>query len=108
VRASLNAVRGFLPIIALAAVVFQGCAVRISSDTRSGQGSPSVTASTGSPVGTAIVVGVMAADAVYYYRMGPDGKTPMYGAPDPDPSRKINVQDCTKPVDFSAGNLLCR
>jgi len=108
VRASLNTVRGFLPIIALAAVVFQGCAVRISSGTGGGMGSPSVSASTGSPVGTAIVVGVMAADAVHYYRMGPDGKTPMYGAPDPDPSRKINVQDCTKPVDFSAGNLLCR
>jgi len=82
--------------------------VRISSGTGGGMGSPSVSASTGSPVGTAVVVGVMAADAVHYYRMGPDGKTPMYGAPDHDPSRKINVQDCTKLVDFSAGNLLCR
>jgi hypothetical protein len=67
-----------------------------------------VSASTGSPVGTAIIVGVTAADVVHYYRMGPDGKTPMSGAPEPDPTRKINVQDCTRPVDFSAGNLLCR
>ena len=50
----------------------------------------------------------MAADAVHYYTMGPDGKTPMYRAPEPDPTRAINAQDCTKPVDFSAGNLLCR
>jgi hypothetical protein len=32
----------------------------------------------------------------------------MYGAPDPDPTRKINTQDCTKPVDPGAGNLMCR
>jgi hypothetical protein len=32
----------------------------------------------------------------------------MVHAPDPDPSRTINVQDCTTPVDYSAGNLLCR
>jgi hypothetical protein len=50
----------------------------------------------------------MAADAVHYYSMGPDGKTLMYRAPEPDPTRSINAQDCTKPVDFSAGNLMCR
>ncbi|HET7764837.1 MAG TPA: hypothetical protein VFK92_07075 [Burkholderiales bacterium] len=60
------------------------------------------------PVATAVVVGVMAADAVSYHTVGPDGKVPMYRAPDPDPSRVINAQDCTKPVDYSAGNLLCR
>jgi hypothetical protein len=50
----------------------------------------------------------MAADAVHYYSMGPDGKSPMYRAPEPDPARAINVQDCTKPIDYNAGNLLCR
>jgi hypothetical protein len=50
----------------------------------------------------------MAADAVHYYSMGPEGKSPMYRAPEPDPARTINAQDCTKPVDYSAGNLLCR
>jgi hypothetical protein len=57
---------------------------------------------------TTTVVGVMAAGAVHYYYMGPDGKTPMYGAPEPDPTREINAQDCTRPVDPDAGNLLCR
>jgi len=28
--------------------------------------------------------------------------------PEPDPTRKVNVQDCTRPVDPNAGNLLCR
>jgi hypothetical protein len=80
-------VRGFLSIMATTAIALAGC---------------------GAPVGTAIVVGVMAADAAHYYGIGPDGKTPMYRAPAPDPTRSINVQDCTQPVDFSAGNLLCR
>lgn len=26
----------------------------------------------------------------------------------PDPSRRISVQDCTRPVDITAGNLVCR
>jgi len=96
VRASLKAVRAFLSILAVAVLALPGCAVRISSD------SSNVAA-----LGTAIVVGVMAADGIQYYRIGPDGRTPLYGAPEPDPSRKINVQDCTKPVDREAGNLMC-
>jgi len=50
----------------------------------------------------------MAADAIHYYSIGPDGKQAMYGAPEPDPTRTINVQDCTRPVDPDAGNLMCR
>ena len=88
--------RALLSILAVAMIALPGCAVRISSD------GPNVAA-----LGTAIVVGVMAADSVQYYRIGPDGKTPLYGAPEPDPTRKINVQDCTKPVDREAGNLMC-
>ena len=86
-HASLSAVRRFRSIIAVAAILLPGC---------------------GAPVGTAIVVGVMAADAAHYYGIGPDGKTPMARAPAPDPTRSVNAQDCTQPVDFSAGNLLCR
>jgi hypothetical protein len=37
----------------------------------------------------------------------------MYGAnsitaPEPDPKRKISVQDCTKPVTQDGGNLVCK
>jgi len=94
--------------LAFAAIALQGCAVRISSGTASGAAAASARISTVSPVATAVVVGVMAADAAHYYSMGPDGKTLMYRAPEPDPTRAINAQDCTKPVDFSAGNLMCR
>jgi hypothetical protein len=95
-------------MMTLAAIALTGCAVRISSGTGGGAASASASFSTASPLATAVVVGVMAADTVHYYSMGPDGKTLMYRAPAPDPTRTINAQDCTKPVDFSAGNLMCR
>ena len=79
--------RAIVQAIVLAVVALPGCAT---------------------PVATAVVVGVMAMDTTHYYGIGPDGKSPMYRAPEPDPTRVINVQDCTKPVDASVGNLLCR
>jgi hypothetical protein len=102
VRASLNAVCRLISIIALSAIALAGCAVRISSSTGS------VTVVSSAPIATAVVVGAMAADGYRYYGIGPDGKTPMYRAPEPDPTRKINVQDCTRRVDPDAGNLMCR
>jgi hypothetical protein len=55
----------------------------------------------------AIIVGVMVADGMDYYRLGPDGRTSVR-ASEADPTRRINAQDCTRPVDPNAGNLLCR
>ena len=95
----------------IAAVALPGCAVRYAAEARS-SGSGSATTSqasvaSGSPLGNAIIVGVMLADGVHYYRLGPDGKTSVR-APEPDPTRTINAQDCTRPVNPYAGNLLCR
>ena len=88
-----------------------GCTVRYTAEAHSsGSGSATasqVSVSSGSPLGNAIIVGVMLADGVRYFRLGPTGTTPIR-APQPDPTRTINVQDCTRPVDPSAGNLLCR
>lgn len=57
----------------------------------------------------AILIGVLIADGVGYYLRLPDGtRVPYYGIPDPDPQRRINVQDCTRPIDIPAGNLMCR
>jgi len=49
----------------------------------------------------------MAADAVHYYSMVRTARRRCNRAPSPIDAA-INAQDCTKPVDFSAGNLLCR
>lgn len=60
-------------------------------------------------VAGAVLIGVLLADGVRYYLRLPDGtRTPYYGVPEPDPARRINVQDCTRPIDLEAGNLMCR
>jgi len=102
--------RGILSGCTIVALALAGCTVRYSAQERAS--APGVTTSQvsvagGSPLGNTIIVGVMLADGVRYYRLGPDGKTSVR-APEPDPDRKINVQDCTRPVDPNAGNLRCR
>ena len=103
--------RGILAACIIVTVAVAGCTIRYSARERaSAQGSTTasqVSVASGSPLGNAIIVGVMLADGVHYYRLGPDGKTSVR-APEPDPTRKINIQDCTRPVDPDAGNLLCR
>jgi len=103
--------RGILAGCIIVAVALPGCTVRYSAQERSsGLGSTTISqvgVSSGSPLGNAIIVGVMLADGVHYYRFGPDGKTAVR-APELDPTRKINIQDCTRPIDPYAGNLLCR
>ena len=60
-------------------------------------------------VAGAILIGVLLADGVRYYLRLPDGTSiPYYGVPDADAARRINVQDCTRPIDIQAGNLMCR
>jgi hypothetical protein len=57
----------------------------------------------------AVLVGAVVADGVRYYAVRPDGtRVPYHGTPEPDPARRVNVQDCTQPVDIYAGNLMCR
>jgi len=91
----------------LVSVVASGCAVRIASNTNTTSTAASVRVTTNSPIATTPVAGVLAAGAIYYYTMGPDGKQQV-SAPEPDPTRTINAQDCTQPVDPDAGNLKCR
>ncbi|MGB7543063.1 MAG: hypothetical protein WA373_06495 [Burkholderiales bacterium] len=97
-----------------AVLALSGCAARYSIQSNGPTGVQTATSgaqvnvSTGSALGTAIIVGIMLADGFRYYRLEPDGtRTPVH-TPEPDPSRRINAQDCTRPVDPGAGNLLCR
>jgi hypothetical protein len=93
-------VRGLGTSVALSLLLspLAGCAVRYSGEVPAQ-----------AVVGAAILVGIVAAQEDRYYRVGPDGmKTPVGRAPPPDPARKINVQDCSRPVDPAAGNLVCK
>jgi hypothetical protein len=82
--------------------------------TAAGAGAQAATASvvSGASVDAAagaIVATAMVADSMVSYR-GPwdGGRGAYFGAPEPDPARRINVQDCTQPVDWMAGNLMCK
>lgn len=80
----------------------------VSPGTSVQSGSAGLQADVGSGSGAlfgAVIVGIMAADAVKYYRGA--GRW-MRDPPPPAEDRRINVQDCTRPVDFSQGNLKCR
>jgi hypothetical protein len=101
--------RGILPGCVVVAAVLSGCTVRYSAEARSSGGATTsqVSVSSGTPLGNAIIIGVMLTDGVQYFRLGSTGTTPV-PAPQPDPARAINAQDCTRPIDPSAGNLLCR
>ena len=103
--------RRLMLVCIVAMTAMPGCTVRYTAEARSsGSGSATssqVSVSSGSPLGNAIIIGVMLTDGVRYFGLGPTGTTPIR-APQPDPGRVINAQDCTRPVDPSAGNLLCR
>ena len=57
------------------------------------------------PLFGVIVIGVMIADGVDYVR-GTGRWT--RAAPPLAEDRKINIQDCTRPIEYSAGNISCR
>src|SRR5258708_15489457 len=96
--------RGILAGCILVAVALAGCTVRYSAEERaSGPGitTSQVSVSGGSPLGNTIIVGVMLADGMQYYRLGPDGKT-SGRAPRPDPTPQIHLHECTRPLAPSA------
>ena len=63
-----------------------------------------------SAAGLATVMGVaLFAGAVYElstngFDYGPTSRKP----PEMDPDRKVSEQDCTKPLDFTRGNIRCK
>lgn len=89
----------------VAATVLCGCTVRYSAQTgpSSSATTSQVSVSSGTPLGNAIIIGIVLADGMRYFRLDQNGR-----ALAADPARPINVQDCTRPVGPSAGNLLCR
>ena len=82
-----------LPVVFL---LLAGCAhAQVEIGSRSSTSSAQVHASGGA----AVVLGVAAALADPYQ---PDTVPPL------DPQRRVNEQDCSKPVDLTAGNLRCK
>ena len=69
VRSRVNVLS--LSVPANVAVALSGCVVRYSSraDSTGSNATSPVGVSSGSPLGNAIIIGVMAADAAHYYRL---------------------------------------
>ena len=63
-----------------------------------------------SAAGLATVMGVaLVAGAVYELSTnGFDYESTTRKPPEMDPSRKVSEQDCTKPLDFTRGNIRCK
>lgn len=57
------------------------------------------------PLFGVVVLGVMIADGVDYMRG--TGRWAR-AAPPMAEDRKINIQDCTRPIEYSIGNISCR
>ena len=79
-------------------------------------GSAGLHIDSGSPaLATAIVVMGLAAGAIEYSREDRPFPSPSAMLPEPTPrppemapDRRVREQDCTKPVDYSLGNIRCR
>ena len=70
-----------------------------------------IQASTESRLGAAIIIAVLLAEGLRYFRVESDGtRTPVDAATAErlGVTHQVSVQDCTQPVDLSAGNLVCR
>src|SRR2546423_11481979 len=91
-----NSAAGIIVAVALA-----GCTVRYSAQERvsapGGTTTARVSVASGSPLGNAIIVGVMPADAVHNSPPRPGGQAPAR-APGSPPTRQIPLQPSTPPV----------
>ncbi len=84
--ARIAAVKRLLPVLLLA-----GCTVNIHG---------------GHDLALGIGVVLIAAGIYESERSG--GITNARAVPELDPTRKVSEQDCTKPVDYSLGNIRCK
>ena len=70
-----------------------------------------VQAAGNSVLGAAVVIGILIADDMRgsaRSSVGGSDALEFRQALAPDPTRRISVQDCSRPIDPQAGNLVCR
>jgi hypothetical protein len=104
----------------VAALLLTGChATRFSVDTGAvpvASVTPGSTVTTSrvqisgdSHLGAVVIIGLMLAEGLRYFRMAPDGpRTPVVDEMGRALPPRVNMQDCAQPVDVRAGNLVCR
>ena len=70
------------------------------------QGSVNVHIDGGRSLAALLGLSILAGGIYEAQRTGFDADT--RSVPELDPSRKVNEQDCTKPLDYSLGNIRCK
>lgn len=97
--------------------LLSGCA---SIDLRLGSGrqgnvtstTTQVQLATDSVVGAAIIVALLFAGEIRYFLQTADGRRTPVSATDAENARmappRVQLQDCSRPIDISRGNLICR
>ncbi len=111
-QGSIAARRGLV----LAALLLAGCA-NSSVQVSTGTPQPAVSAQGSSPLGTLVLLGLIAGlgyesykDGVHYRANPFDAMLPpaRYPPLPLDPGRRVLEQDCTKPIEDWSANLKCR
>jgi hypothetical protein len=98
-------VKGLIALLALLA----GCsntAWQLSAGTPHVHSNVQVHASSG--LATAFGLSILAASVYEVSRGGLSFANDSSRPPEMDPNRKISEQDCTKPLDYSLGNIRCK
>lgn len=91
-------------------VLLAGCSSHTAWQVSAGTPNPNlagqVQVSTGSGLATLFGLTILAAGAYEATRGGFAGDS--WRAPEMAPDRKVSEQDCSKPLDYSLGNIRCK
>ncbi len=105
--------RGRLAAFLLMPLLVAGCGGNSNIQFSSGgppqsavAGGSTVSVQGGTTVGALIAAGILAGAS---FRRERERDLPLFmRVPDPDPSRRVVEQDCTKPIEDTSANLKCR
>ena len=91
----------------LIALLLSGCShAHVNVGAGSPHGGVQLHVEGGSGLAALFGLSILAAGVVESERTG--SLTEARFAPELDPTRKVSEQDCTKPIDYSLGNIRCK
>ena len=95
----------------LGLVLLAGCSSHTTWQVSGGHPNPNPTVQVdgGATLATVVTLAVIAASVAEIERSGfPTFSDNPRAVPEMAPNRKVSEQDCTKPIDYSLGNIRCK
>ncbi len=95
----------------LGVLVLAGCSSHTAWQVSAGTPHPTtaqVQVDAGGGLAAALGLAILAAGVYEVSRSGLDYAGSTQRAPEMAPDRKVSAQDCTKPLDYSLGNIRCK